>query len=579
MKRLFKNVQSMVDKRGLILSLILLVSSFLRVWSLDLVPVSLFGDEIDVGYHAYSILKTGKDYSGNFLPIHFESLAEHRTAFFPYSAVPTVALFGISAWGVRLPVAIFGVLGILAFYLLVKEITKNEKLGLLGAVLLGISPWHIHFSRVGFDGPQMLFLFTIGIYFLLTSLRGKNTLWLSAIFLALTPWAYNTAKLFLPLTILAILIIWRNELMKIPRSRLLTAIIVFTIISLPFALSTLFGGGSERFQGISIFNDPTVVPQMGFDRQNDLKVRGSSSFLPSIADKLFHNKLTAYSKIFTDNYFQSFSTQFFFIKGDALNPRQSSGFEFFKIQSIFMIVGLVFLIISQLDKKVKVFIIFWVLAAPIPSALTQGGGDHATRLILMLPVLVIFITFGIYYIYFKVNRKFKIFYILIVLISLLLSFIFYQHDYWVHYPWKSERWWHAGYKEAVTSAVRKGADYERVIISSADEPSLIFFLGWSMYPPEIFQYEYSSYLSKNKNANSTLNLGKYIFPPIGQGINLYEMGSKLPENTLYLATAKEINLNLIKEPGRVPSDILLIDAISYPSGEPAFYLFAKNEKN
>ena len=101
-------------RRHLLLT-ILIVTSILRLWKLDEVPVSLFGDELDVGYHAYSILKTGKDYSGNFMPLHFQSLAEWRTPLYLYSAVPTVAMFGISPWGVRLPAAIFGILGMWLF--------------------------------------------------------------------------------------------------------------------------------------------------------------------------------------------------------------------------------------------------------------------------------------------------------------------------------------------------------------------------------------------------------------------------------------------------------------------------------
>ncbi len=100
-----------------ILFAILALATILRLWRISDVPVSLFGDELDVGYHAYSILKTGKDYSGNSWPLHFQSLAEWRTPLYLYSAVPTVALFGISPLGVRLPAAIFGVLGIFAFYL------------------------------------------------------------------------------------------------------------------------------------------------------------------------------------------------------------------------------------------------------------------------------------------------------------------------------------------------------------------------------------------------------------------------------------------------------------------------------
>ena len=60
-----------MDKNKKILIVILLLASFLRFWKINEVPVSLFGDELDVGYQAYSILKTGKDYSGNSWPMHF----------------------------------------------------------------------------------------------------------------------------------------------------------------------------------------------------------------------------------------------------------------------------------------------------------------------------------------------------------------------------------------------------------------------------------------------------------------------------------------------------------------------------
>src|SRR3989338_9212559 len=107
-------------KRALLV--ILLVASLLRLWRIDQVPVSLFGDELDVGYQAYSILKTGKDYSGNSWPLHFHSLAEWRTPLYLYSSVPTVALFGISPLGVRLPAALFGVLSIWVMFLLVRQL-------------------------------------------------------------------------------------------------------------------------------------------------------------------------------------------------------------------------------------------------------------------------------------------------------------------------------------------------------------------------------------------------------------------------------------------------------------------------
>lgn len=555
-----------LNKIKLLLISILLLSAVLRLYKLDKNPVSLFGDELDVGYQAYSILKTGRDYMGNFLPIHFRSLAEWRTPLYIYSSIPTVALFGISPLGVRLPAVIFGILSVLIIYLLVKEITGRKEIGLLAALLIVISPWHLQYSRAGFEVIQLLFFYMMGIYFFIRGLKDGKWLSLATICLGLTPWVYSTAKLFLPLTIIALLVIWWKEIKITPRRYLLGSIIIFTIVVGPFAWNTLFGGGTQRIEGISIFNDPTVVPQMGFDRVNDIKVKGGNQSV-DIIDKLFHNKIIAYSAIFTNNYFQSFSTEFLFTKGDYLNLRQSSGIEFYKIEFIFLIMGLIFLITSNLNKKIKFFLIFWLLASPIPSALTQGGGSHATRLILMLPILIMLIAFGIYYSYLKIDKKFKVLFIILVSMSFLLSLIFYQHDYWAHYPWESERWWHAGYEDAIKSTVKTSENYERVIISSADEPSLKFFLAWSMYPPSSFQKEY--------NTNSTLRLGKYEFPPVGQGLSLYEMGSKLPDKTLYLATAKEVNLNLTKEPWRMPADLVLIKSILYPSGEPAFYLFTR----
>jgi len=114
-----------------------------------------------------------------------------------------------------------------------------------------------------------------------------------------------------------------------------------------------------------------------------------------------------------------------------------------------------------------------------------------------------------------------------------------------------------------------------VIISQADEPALILFLGYSEYPPDQFQQKYPLTSEDVPGFGSISKLDKYYFPSIGKGIDLYSLGSVLLPKTLYLATIKEINLNLIREPERVPKDLKLIKSITYPSGDPAFYLFEK----
>src|SRR3990170_1288457 len=120
-------------KIKIILFTILLFSAILRIWGLNKVPPELFGDELDVGYHAYSLLKTGRDYYGQLMPTYIHSFSEWRAPLLMYATVPFVATFGLNEWGVRLPSAVFGILSVYLLYLLVAKTLKNERLALISA--------------------------------------------------------------------------------------------------------------------------------------------------------------------------------------------------------------------------------------------------------------------------------------------------------------------------------------------------------------------------------------------------------------------------------------------------------------
>lgn len=557
---------------------ILVIATVLRLWRIDQVPVSLFGDELDVGYHAYSILKTGKDYSGNSWPLHFQSLAEWRTPLYLYSAVPTVALFGISPLGVRLPAAIFGILGVFLFYLLIKLVTGNWKLATLAGLLLAISPWHLQYSRAGFEVTQMLTLYLAGLLFFFKGLKEGKLLPYSALFLGLTPWVYSTAKFFLPLTILGLLIIWRKDLFKVGKKYLLWTLIVFILVVAPITWSTLFGGGTARFGYISVFTDPTTIPEIGFSRLRDSKMDDPEikfGAQPDLESRVAHNKFQWWGGVMLKNYLQTFSSQFLFINGD-LNARhavQGAG-EFYKFEGLFILLGLVFLLTRPFDRKLRIFLLLWLVLAPIPAAMTRDGGSHATRLFFLLPVLVFLSACGIYSLVEIVKERRKL--LACTIIGLyLVGFLWYQHQYWVHYPWDSERWWHAGFESAIKTAVAQAGDYDKVIFSMAGEPTFIFFLGWSQYPPEEVQDGLFREKETVANFGEITKVGKYYFGTPNSP-SVYELAKSLPDKTLYVATAREVGINLITEPDRKPGDLNLLKAVAFPSGEPAYYLFTKN---
>lgn len=572
-----------MKKHILILILILLVASFLRLYKLDQVPVSLFGDELDVGYHAYSILKTGKDYSGNPWPMHFQSLAEWRTPLYLYSVVPTVAIFGISELGVRLPAAIFGILGIFGMYLLVKQISQNTQLALISALVLALSPWHLQYSRAAFEVTQLLFFLLFGLFFFFKSIatikqNEKQGKWLpfAVSFLCLTPWVYSTAKFFTPFLLLFLFLVWRRFIFRLALKYLLLTAVAGLIIGGPIAYSTIFGGGADRFNYISVFSDPTTEPQVGSARQIDAMTRGETGtgLDPTISDRLIHNKFTFWGGNILSNYYQAFSTDFLFINGDPnLRHSPKDMGEFYKLELLALAVGLILFFSKYKDQKTKFLVAAWIMLGVLPASITRDGGNHATRLILILPPLVLLISYGIYSLW-AMPKKLSTILVGGYAVLFLLSFVFYQHNYWNHYPWDSERWWHAGFKESMQYVKTNESQYSKVVISTAHEPPWIFFAAWSQYPPTEWHKGYPFSEKELTGFGKVSFIDKYYFASPA-GISLYDWGKVLDQDTLYLATAKEVPPNLIMEPDRTPGDLKLLKAIAYPSGEPAFYLFTK----
>src|SRR3989344_7497886 len=120
---------------------ILLLSAFLRFYQLGSVPSGFINDEAAFGFNAYSLLKTGRDEFGQVWPVIFHSFGEGKLPVYIYLTMPSVAIFGLNEFAVRLPSAIFGVL----------TVWVVSRWSLLAALVLATMPWHIHFSRAAFE--------------------------------------------------------------------------------------------------------------------------------------------------------------------------------------------------------------------------------------------------------------------------------------------------------------------------------------------------------------------------------------------------------------------------------------------
>ena len=127
----------------LILGAILIVAAGVRLYNLEDVPAGFWHDEA----HTLSVAKRYAESPGQ-IPV-YESSA-HRPSLFLMPVAALVKLTGVSVTIPRLVAAVFGVLGIVAVFLLARHIMGTAT-GLIAAFLVAFMRWDIIFSRIGFD--------------------------------------------------------------------------------------------------------------------------------------------------------------------------------------------------------------------------------------------------------------------------------------------------------------------------------------------------------------------------------------------------------------------------------------------
>jgi hypothetical protein len=195
--------------------------------------------------------------------------------------------------------------------------------------------------------------------------------------------------------------------------------------------------------------------------------------------------------------------------------------------------------------------------APIPSAITREGGVHATRLFFLLPVLVLFSSFGLLQIS---NIKKEI----LKKITFLLTFglfLFcigsYLFNYYLIYPFESFSSWHFGRKELVEEAFLAKKDFEKVEFVFPEKEILQFVLFFGKV--DILEFQ------KNGLAEN------FCLGDTGSGIILSKKEMESFDcKTLFAGNSEEIK-NLIKK-NKLPNHLSIYKEIKNPLGEVEYYL-------
>lgn len=494
---------AIIKNHILILLAILAIGIFLRFHNLANNPPGLYWDETVFGYDAYSILKTGKDHHGRFLPIFFESFGDWKLPVYHYLQVPSIALFGLNEFAVRFPSAFFGVLTIPLVFLIIKKLTGNINLSLLSAFFIAISPWNIQFSRGGFESNPGLFFLLSGLYlFLLTQQKYKPILFLSSLFLfALSMYTYHAYRIFTPLLIFILICLYKKQILNNFKKKL-APVLFFFILLIPLISFTLTSGGQSRAISQSAFKK-TEFEQAKLDY--DQKSKKPLRFLSS---NIF-NQPTYYSYVAIKGYLDNFSPVFLFFRGDQIGRHSQVDMgQLYSFQIILIVIGLFSLKI--MPKQVRKILIIFLILSPIPSIIVTPT-PHAYRTLQMTFPLALLSALGAFRLFSVKNQPLRISLLMLMVFS-LFSF---SHLMFTHYPKKFSADWQIGYKDMVHQIQNFQDNYEKVYVTNINQVPYIYLLFFQKYDPLAFI-----------NENGTVDhFNKYFF--IDEDENIYDKGKIL----------------------------------------------------
>ena len=148
-------------RRYALLVLLILLSLILRLN--DLGKESLWLDEI------YGTLLTAKQPIDYLLNPHINLPVSTYHIILHY----WMQIFGQSEFSIRFPALIFGVLSIFVIYKVGKEIF-NQEVGFLSALMLAISPFHLHYSQEARPYSLLMLLSLVSIYYFIRFLKSGN---------------------------------------------------------------------------------------------------------------------------------------------------------------------------------------------------------------------------------------------------------------------------------------------------------------------------------------------------------------------------------------------------------------------
>ena len=523
----------------LLLVAILTLGFLLRFYKLSTLPPGLTWDEAGLGYNAYSILKTARDEHGTFLPLTFKSFGDYKPGLYVYLAVPFIALTGLTEVAVRLPSVIAGTLAIFGVYLLVNQLFDKKK-ALLAALVLSLSPWHIHFSRGAWEVNTFTSVLLFAIYFFIRSLKNSRYFIPWVLLAASTIFIYQGAKMLTPLIFLGLLVIYFPQVKKsfsswlIPKSHKAVAIFSSLLLSFFFILN-LTGPAGNRLARLSIFG---YKPQLS-------------------GDKLFHNQPLLTSQLIASRYLYHFSPEVLFYQGSTITERGNLPKQgmLYITEAFFLLLG--FAALAKLkNKQSRNLVLSLLFLSPIPASMTLAEFSTFRALFIVIPLSIIS-ALGLHYFLTKYKKIITLPILFFVILNIVLTInIYFNHSFEGLAPE-----FNYGYKQAFDQ-INTLPEANNIIFTDVYGQPYIYYLFYNQFDPAAYQ-KINSYQGQG------IDVGKV--DRVGDKIEFHQFSHTEifnHANTWFVGTRGNIPDEFNINDGRVE----YYSEISIPNREPAFRL-------
>lgn len=458
------------------LTLFTLFSLGLHLYKSNEVTACINADEASFGYTAYSLLKTGKDEYGSFLPLRFKSFGDYKLPLYSYLSVPFVAMLGLNEFSTRLLANIVGILFPILIYFVSKELFKNTKIALISAFLISVSPWMQTISRQAHEAVLAAFFITLTLIFFLRFI--KNRTLTDGLFFSLcnglSLFSYHISRTYTLFFFFALMIFFIMNRRKISIRSQLTVLFLFLIPLFFFLLSEL-RHPATRIQNLIFYNNQGFSLKLAeLNKEHHIEI--------------LHNKIIMGLTDLASEYLKYFSPQFLTAHGDT-NPR--FGYigmsPLSLIEYLFFLIGLYYLFAFR--EKKRYFILTLLLLAPLTASLAWQEYSLTRSYYLIVPIiLIVGYGLGMYH----TAKKLIVTAITIGYIFLLfLSWDF----YFFHYPKRPLviRGLQCGYKELAAYVHTNYDRFSEFRITRRHGQPYIFLLYYLHIDPK--QYQRTAHLS------------------------------------------------------------------------------------